>query len=406
MGLARWGDPRLDPDTVRPAGRRVARPADPPGVPGPVRVLVAAPPDMGARLMAVLTRDGPVPGPGSEAAPWDGSGPVSRAFMDALAAALARGPWDVVLLAPGTDAALRAVDLVAAHDPALPVVVAGAAGERQAVRLLAAGARDALVGRSVARLGAVVAREAAVARLKRDWARVRDAEARLARARRRQGRAVSAAREAERRHLARELHDELGQSLTAIRLEAAALARSTTDADAAEAAGRIERLAARVTALFRTRLGDLDPPDLAPHGLVAALRARVAAWEREAGVPCTLSVFGPVGGLDGPVTLAAFRVVQEALTNAARHAKASRVRVRVGRLPGTLGRDDLLEVSVADDGVGPPAKEGGGHGLIGLRRRVAALDGELSVTGGPHRGTRVTARLPVSPIGAPARGGG
>jgi len=381
-------------------------------VAGTVRVLVAAPPDMGARLMAVLTRDGPAPGPGSAAAPWpdapDGTGDAAADALNGLAAALAGETWDVVLVAPGDDAAVRAVDLVAAHDPGLPVVVAGAPGERQAVRLLAAGARDALVGRSLARLGTVVAREVAVARLKRDWARVRDAEARLARARRRQGRAVASAREAERRRLGRELHDELGQSLTAIRLEAAALARHARDADAAEAAGRIERLAARVTSLFRARLRDLDPPDLAPQGLVATLRARVAAWERETGVPCALSVFGPVGKLDAPVQLAAYRVVQEALTNAARHAKASRVRVRLGRLPGTLGQGDRLEVTVADDGVGPAAATGGagGQGLAGLRTRVAALDGELSVTGGPHRGTRVTARLPISPIGAAARGRG
>lgn len=397
MGFARWGDPNVDPDTVRPAVRRATRAPAGPGDAGAVRALVAAPAAEGVRLLAALTRDGPAPGPDSATVPWDPGGDA----LGALAAALADGPWDVVLLAPGTGAALRAVDLAAAHDPALPVVVAGAAGERQAARLLAAGARDALVGRSLARLGPVVAREVAVARLRRDWARVRDAEARLARVRRRQGRAVAAAREAERRRLGRELHDELGQLVTAIRLEAAALARDAHQArDARAAAGRIEDGAARVASLLRARLRDLDPPDLAPHGLVAALRARVAAWEQEAGVPCALSVCGPVGGLEGPVKLAAYRVVQEALTNAGRHARASCVRVRVGRLPGTLGRGDLLEVTVADDGVGPgPAPgPGAGRGLAGLRERVAALDGELSVTGGPGRGTRVTARLPIAPI--------
>jgi two-component system, NarL family, sensor histidine kinase UhpB len=359
--------------------------------------------------MAALTRDGPVPGPDSAAVPWEGSAGHGDNGLGALAGALADGTWDVVLLAPGTGAAVRAVELVAAHDSSLPVVVAGATGERQAARLVATGARDALVGRSLARLGPVVAREAAVARLRRDWARVRDAEARLARVRRRQVRAVAAAREGERRRLGRELHDELGQLVTGIRLEAAALARSAHRADAtaaAEAAGRIEGAAARVAALLGARLRDLDPPDLAPHGLVAALRARVAAWEREAGVPCILSVVGPVGGLEAPVKLAAYRVVQEALTNAARHARASRVRVRVGRLPGTLGRGDMLEVSVEDDGAGPRPGPDPGRGLAGLRERVAALDGELSVTAGPHRGTRVTARLPIFPIGAPRRGGG
>jgi len=408
MELARWGDPKVDPDTVTPAGRRAARaPAGPTSAgAGTVRVLVVATAAEGVRLMAALTRDGPVPGPDSAAVPFDPAGDA----LDGLAAALGRGPWDVVLLAPGTGAALRAVDLVAVHDSSLPVVVAGAAGERQAARLLAAGARDALVGRSLARLGTVVAREVAVGRLRRDWARVRDAEARLARVRRRQGRAVRAAREAERRRLGRELHDELGQLVTAIRLEAAALARGAREPAASDAAGRIEACAARVATHLRARLRDLDPPDLAPHGLVAALRARVAAWEREAGVPCALSICGPVGGLEPPVKLAAYRVVQEALTNAARHAGASQVRVRVGRLPGTLGRGDLLEVTVADDGVGPGP--GAGRGLAGLRERVAALDGELSVTALPHRGTRVTARLPIAPIQpirpgrAPTRRGG
>jgi signal transduction histidine kinase len=323
--------------------------------------------------------------------------------LDGLAAALAAGPWDVVLVdaaGDGPDPG-RVVALVGAHDPALPVIVTGLSKETEAARLLADGARDALTGTGLARLGAVVARETAVRRLRRDWARVRDAEARLARTVRRQGRAVAAAREAERRRLARELHDELGQSLTAIRLEAGTLARATHDGAAAEAAGRIERLAARVLDLFRARLDDLDPPDLAPFGLMAALRERVAAWEREAGVPCALSVFGavndlangPADDMDRAVQLAAFRVVQEALTNAARHARASRVRIRVGRLPGTLGRGDRLEVSVADDGVGPAPGGADGRGLAGLRRRVAALGGELRVTGGP--GTRVTACLPL-----------
>jgi len=391
-GKKRRPGPTLRSGAARPPGGASG------GTPGaarrPADILVWASGDRAGPLTRALAEDA--------AAVW-----LAPADLDGLAAALAAGPWDVVLVdaaGDGPDPG-RVVALVGAHDPALPVIVTGLSRETEAARLLVDGARDALTGTGLARLGAVVARETAVRRLRRDWARVRDAEARLARALRRQGRAVAAAREAERRRLARELHDELGQSLTAIRLEGGTLARATRDGATAEAAGRIERLAARVLDLFRARLGDLDPPDLAPLGLMAALRERVAAWEREAGVPCSLSVFGavddlangpahgPADDMDRAVQLAAFRVVQEALTNAARHARASRVRIRVGRLPGTLGRGDRLEVSVADDGVGPAPGGADGHGLAGLRRRVAALGGELRVTGGP--GTRVTACLPL-----------
>lgn len=224
---------------------------------------------------------------------------------------------------------------------------------------------------------------------------------------------AEAAREAERRRLARELHDEMGQTLTAIRLEAAALARNPRDGPAtARTARTIERAAGRLLRQLRARLSDLAPPELERHGLVPALRRRVVAWQRETGVACALAVRGSINDLDGPVCLAAYRVVQEALTNAARHARCTRVQVRVGRLPETLGRGALLEVSVVDDGIGFAgigfagigvsgigfAGGEAGHGLTGLRERVAALAGELAITGGPGRGTRVTARLPLAPV--------
>ena len=113
---------------------------------------------------------------------------------------------------------------------------------------------------------------------------------------------------------------------------------------------------------------------------------------RQAGLAVELRREGRAGSLPAGLDLSAFRIVQEALTNTLRHAAASSATVVLRYL------DRTLEVEVHDDGRGPaPAAGSGGHGLVGLRERVALFGGELEAGPGEDGGFRVTARLPISP---------
>ncbi len=200
---------------------------------------------------------------------------------------------------------------------------------------------------------------------------------------------LQAALEAERRSLARELHDELAQCITAVRAIAGAIAqRAQGDAATLEQARRIVAVAGQMQDGVRVILQRLHR---APQQLVIddLLRRDLETWQRDyPEVALRWSLAGGSEPLDWVVAHALQRVAQEGLTNVARHAEATRVDVALRRLPG-----DWLELVVADDGCGFGASSGGGLGLAGMRARVLALGGELSVGADAGRGTRLCARL-------------
>lgn len=198
------------------------------------------------------------------------------------------------------------------------------------------------------------------------------------------------AQEDERRALSRELHDEIGQTCTALRLEAAWISHAKPEDWPAvvTSAQRIGTTSARMHGLARDMLKHLRPPDLDTLGLVGALQALCNTWEEQCGVACGLypSVTSP---LSDDIGMAMYRVVQEALNNIARHAKASQVRVSLSEEPGRL----LLRVQ--DNGCGMPAHTEikAGLGLLGMRERVAALGGHIEWTD-QQPGTCVSVTLP------------
>ena len=159
---------------------------------------------------------------------------------------------------------------------------------------------------------------------------------------------------------------------------------------AREALGELERLVDALDA-------DGDGPG-APQPTLARVDA-LATRARNAGVPVELNVEGEPAALPAGVDLAAYRIVQEALANAAKHAGPARASVVVRYRP------HAVEVEIADDGRGPsrsPARrQGGGHGLIGIRERVALYGGTLDVGRRPSGGFRVHARLPIGASDAP-----
>lgn len=192
--------------------------------------------------------------------------------------------------------------------------------------------------------------------------------------------------EHERRRLARDLHDDLGQELTALRLEVETL-RAHADGDDDAALARMSAGIDRSHLGVRAILESLRPRMLDEEGLEASIRWLARQLEGRAGVACEVDV---TLDEDPPpqVGLVAFRVAQEAITNVARHAKATRVQIALRR------EGDALLLTIDDDGRHGRPTITPGRGLTGMRERVAALGGELTVASRETGGTRVHARLP------------
>jgi signal transduction histidine kinase len=207
------------------------------------------------------------------------------------------------------------------------------------------------------------------------------------------------AQETERRHLARELHDEIGQALTAVKINLQALQRSPGDS-----AGRLaESIAIVDRALQQVRNLSLDlrPSLLDDLGLVAALRWYLDRQGQRAGLATEFDARPPEIRADAAVETACFRVAQEALTNVVRHAQARRAMLELQRHNGEL------ELTVSDDGIGfdvaaarEKAVRGGSLGLLGMQERVLLMGGRMDIQSARGQGTRLVACLPVAPTPA------
>jgi PAS domain S-box-containing protein len=196
--------------------------------------------------------------------------------------------------------------------------------------------------------------------------------------------------EEERRRLARELHDEIGQSLTGLKLSLETAARAGAVGTAlADAAALVNRLIAQVRDLSL----DLRPGMLDDLGLLPALVWLIERYTARTGVRVALEHRGLCGRLPAQVETAAYRIAQEALTNVARHAGVREATVRVW-----LDRD-VLGVQVADGGAGfdaeTAAAQGTSSGLAGMRERAQLLGGRLRIESAARTGTCLTAELPL-----------
>ena len=204
-----------------------------------------------------------------------------------------------------------------------------------------------------------------------------------------------ALQESERRALARELHDELGQSCNAIRVEAAYIQRCRPDdhAGMVAAATRVATVAESLYEMVRGMLRRLRPANLDELGLVAALQELCESWEERSGVPCVFHSDGALDGLGDAANITLYRVTQEALSNVMRHARAAKVRIGLAALA-----DGRVQLTVQDDGIGMEvAASHRGLGLLGAAERVAALGGQFDIDSRPGAGTRLTIRLAGNP---------
>lgn len=199
----------------------------------------------------------------------------------------------------------------------------------------------------------------------------------------------------ERSRLARELHDSVTQSLYSLTLYAEASRRLVEAGNATQAAGYLTQLgetAQQALREMRLLVYQLRPSALETEGLVGALQQRLEAVERRAGVDAQLAVDGTME-LPAPVETGLYRIAQEALNNALKHAAATKVTIRI------CATGDRVELEIADDGRGFDTSAGpqnGGLGLHTMRERVEQLDGTLSIQSKPGQGTHVHAMVPVN----------
>ncbi|MEZ5657777.1 MAG: histidine kinase [Burkholderiaceae bacterium] len=310
-----------------------------------------------------------------------------------LRIALAQGGWHAVISDYNlpTFSGDEAVRVVRECAPDLAVIiVSGAIGEDKAVAAMRGGADDYLLKGSLARLR--VALENAM-----DAARSRARRRRVERAlleSRQQLRALSAhlqtTIEDERQQIARELHDEIGSGLTALRYDLNWIARRE-DEPLRKRAEQAQQQLSELLAACQRIVRRLRPPIL-DTGLVPALEWQIGEFRSRYGLPVSFDVNRARFDIDDEIALITYRGLQEALTNIARHAHASQVQASL------VISGDELSLEISDDGIGIPADtrgRGASFGLRGLAERVRSVGGLFEVGPGPRAGTVVLINLPL-----------
>lgn len=198
--------------------------------------------------------------------------------------------------------------------------------------------------------------------------------------------------EEERRSLSRELHDAVGQMLSAMTMELGNLESSLDSPDKLRVRlDEARRLNADTIRGVRDLAMGLRPAMLDELGLAPALRWQGREFSRRSGVPVTVQIDGDLEGLPETHRTCIYRIVQEALTNCARHAQAKTIRISI------YGRHDWVRLSIQDDGVGfdPRHASSRGLGLIGIQERVRELEGKVTVTSQPEKGTILEVEVPI-----------
>lgn len=207
--------------------------------------------------------------------------------------------------------------------------------------------------------------------------------------------AASSVREQEKSRIARELHDELGQALTALKMDLNWLSERIPREQQALTAklDAMQAMLGETVASTRRISADLRPLMLDDLGMLPAIEWLVQNFTERSSIACELNLTSPDLELQEPYATAVFRIVQESLTNVARHADASMVEVTIGR------RGDVIILQVRDDGRGfaqAQPRKPNSFGLLGMRERAYLLDGEVLIDSTPGAGTCVSVRIPMT----------
>jgi signal transduction histidine kinase len=314
-------------------------------------------------------------------------------------AALGHGAsaYDIVLADYGLPSysGLEALKLLRAIDPLLPfILVSGSIGEERAVGVLRAGATDYVLKGATARLAEAVRRAIQERRDREVHSATQQALAESEKRFRALSSRLLEVQETERTRISRELHDQVGQALTAIKIRLQVLERQPA-MPPAQALEPIVGLVDDTLQQVRQLSLDLRPPQLDDLGIAAALRALLERILAPVGLAFEVEARPPNLKLPDPIAVACYRITQESLTNVLRHAKASRVDVQLES--GAAG----TRLVVADDGVGfdrehvnRRVQKRESTGLLGMEERARLANGRLSIDAGPEGGTRVTVVFP------------
>jgi len=213
---------------------------------------------------------------------------------------------------------------------------------------------------------------------------------------------VERVREEERSGIAREIHDELGQALTGLKMDVACVGRRLARPEGISSEELRDRLAAMSDLIDETinqvrRISSALRPGVLDHlGLLAACEWQAQDFQKRTGTRCVLASNLAETALERDLSTAVLRIFQEALTNVARHANATRVDVKLEKA------GDRLLLDVSDDGKGisvEAAKSPSSLGLLGLRERAKRLGGDVAITASLPRGTRISLRVPIAKSG-------
>jgi hypothetical protein len=213
---------------------------------------------------------------------------------------------------------------------------------------------------------------------------------------RRLARHIESVRDEESKRIAREVHDELGQSLTVLKMRLSALAREVDPADPLHA--KLEELSDSVSEVMQTVrhiATQLRPDLLDALGIEAAISRHVQEFGEATGIDASVEFDELDVSLDPQVSIVLFRIVQEALTNVARHANARSVKVRLEKVTEAV---PFLRLEISDDGKGFDVSRPGGQslGLLGMKERAVYLGGDLVVQSQPGQGTRIIVCAPLT----------
>jgi signal transduction histidine kinase len=279
--------------------------------------------------------------------------------------------------------------------PGVPFIfVTGTMGEEVAIETLKSGATDYVLKTRLARLVPSVRRALREAEERRERRR---AEEQL-RSSHQQLRALTTylqyVREEERTRISREVHDELGQALTGLKMDLAWVSGHLPH-NARNVQPKIKEMSSGIDVTINTvrRIStELRPGILDSLGLVAAIEWQASEFQTRTGIVCVVNSSVTETLWDQDFTTAFFRIFQETLTNIIRHAKATRVEVKLD------AEDGRLVLTVADNGRGITEEEMNNTrsiGLVGMRERAALVNGDITLKGAPGKGTVVTVRIPL-----------
>lgn len=283
------------------------------------------------------------------------------------------------------------------------VLLSGAIGEAAAVDAMRLGFSDYLLKDDISRLPHVVTRAIEVHQARQDRER---AVAELAASQQRLAELtehLQTSIEQERASIAREIHDDIGGSLTAVRVDLAWIGRHAQDRATQDHLSSASDMLQHAIGASQRIMMNLRPPILEEQGLVAAVQWLAAGFERRSAVRTQVVASGEVIDVPSDIRLVAYRTAQEALTNIAKYAQASKVHIELSDHEG------VLTVEIADDGCGfdvaQLADKPKAFGIKGLHERARTVGGWLDVSTQPGKGTCLTLSVPLAASDQPANPG-